>query len=61
MASKKRGAPEKAPGGLTEVLFVRVDRRTLDRLDRMASERGRKAGVQMSRSDLVRLLIAGVG
>ena len=49
-----RGRPPKVKGGLGEVLYVRATRAMIDRLDREA----RKLGV--SRSDVVRAMIAGL-
>lgn len=52
------GARTKAPGGLTRVLYVRIDQTLLDRLERLRSERSTKTGNQLSTADVVRWLLA---
>jgi hypothetical protein len=53
----KGGAPRKVPGGLTEVLYVRVDRQLLDDLDELRAEWSRERGHVLSRADVVRALL----
>ena len=57
-ASKRGGAPRKAPGGLDRVLFVRVDKALLDKLDNARRQRLRETpGVGCSLADLVRSIL----
>lgn len=61
MSEKRKRKQTKVPGGLTEVLFVRVGQELLEQLDReLDRERRRRPGY--SRADLVRALLArGLG
>jgi len=54
----RRGAPEKAPGGLNKVLYVRADEQLLDLLDRLVEQERRKhPGRSVSRADVTRELL----
>lgn len=59
MAKSRRGGPStKAPGGLTEVLFIRIRGDLLTELDVLVERmRARHQGRVISRSDLVRELL----
>lgn len=51
--------PQKAPGGLTHVLFVRVDQTMLDALDKVRDvESQEHPGRVVSRADVVRELLS---
>lgn len=54
------GARTKAPGGLTKVLYVRVDQSLLDKLEHLRSERSAKTGTLLSTADIVRWLLVRV-
>ena len=58
---KKTGAPQKAPGGLNAVLYVRVTRELSDALDVLACrERTARPGRSVSKADVARdFLLAG--
>lgn len=60
--SRRGGAPRKAPGGLTAVLFVRCGRDLPDALDALA-RRAREAhpGRGVSRADVARELLYRTG
>ena len=51
------GAPKKAPGGLTEVLFVRVEKTLIEDLDALRREWSEEHGVTCSRADVVRAIL----
>ena len=56
--SRPRGAPKKAPTGLKYILFVRVDKDFLPRLDRLvAKHQAQNIGLTVSRADVVRSII----
>ncbi len=59
MTTSNRGRPPtKAPGGLTEVLFVRTNKDLLNQLDQLVDlERERRKGRTISRADLARELL----
>lgn len=53
-----KGAPRKALGGLDKVLYVRVDKKLLERLDRVvAAINEETAYTNLSRSDIARRFI----
>jgi len=54
---KKGGAPRKATGGLTEVLYVRVESKLLDDLDELKDEWIEEKDAHLSRADVVRALL----
>ena len=55
MTRKKLGAPTKADGGLTTVIYVRASKDLVKALDeRLRQERTARPGRGVSRSDLVR-------
>jgi hypothetical protein len=54
---KKGGAPRKAPGGLTKVLFLRVDRALHNRIEQERARKSELLGVTLSQADLVRMLL----
>ncbi|MCZ7681535.1 MAG: hypothetical protein M5U28_23160 [Sandaracinaceae bacterium] len=57
-AKKKRGAPQKAPEGLNEVLFVRVSPDLIRRLDALVErERAERPGRAVSRADVAREIL----
>ena len=57
--AKKGGAPEKVPGGLKKVLFVRAPSELIDALDVLAErEREHNPGRSISRADMARELLA---
>lgn len=52
---RKLGAPQKVPGGLREVLFVRTNRELLSGLDKLVEcERQAHPGRTITRADIVR-------
>jgi hypothetical protein len=52
------GAPRKVPEGLTEVLFLRVAKDTLEDLDAMAAEwAAESGGLRAARSDVARKIL----
>lgn len=53
-ATKKRGAPRKAPDGLGSALYVRATPEMLAALDVWADELGAERGGSVSRADIVR-------
>jgi hypothetical protein len=56
--NRRKGAPEKAPGGLNKVLYVRADERLLNLLDRLVDqERRQHPGRSVSRADVTRELL----
>jgi hypothetical protein len=57
MKRRRRGAPEKVPGGLTKVLFVRCARDLVVRLDRATERESRRVGYRLSRADVIRKLL----
>lgn len=61
MASNRGRPPTKAPGGLTKVLFVRLDERLIKRLDWALDIRRKYEGLlgkaPPSRADLVREIL----
>lgn len=57
-ARPRRGAPQKSPGGLKHVLYVRANDQLLDLLDRLVEqERIRRPGYSISRADVARELL----
>jgi len=58
-ARAKRGRPEKAPGGLTSVLYVRLTAGEHRRIRQSARELGRLLGVNVSVGDYVRRCLGG--
>jgi hypothetical protein len=56
-AKRTGGAPQKAPGGLDRVLFVRADEDLLKKLEKLQERRSKAAGVTLSQADVVRALV----
>jgi len=50
-------APRKSPGGLTKVLFVRVDSELREKIERLRRSKSEALGVTLSQADVVRMLI----
>lgn len=59
MATKKHGggAPQKAPGGLESVLYVRAPEVLVEALDKRMHQDRKKTGYPVSRSDVTRALL----
>ena len=59
MARKQRGgAPEKVPGGLDQVLYLRAGKDLLAKLEKVHAARNKDAAVTLSKADVARSLIA---
>lgn len=59
MTAKRRGgAPQKAPGGLGKVIYVRAWGELVDALDKRTRADRKKTGFSLSRSDVARNILA---
>lgn len=55
--ARKGGAPQKVPGGLTRVLYVRANKSLMVKLERVRGARSRTYRVNVSIADVVRALL----
>lgn len=56
--TQKKGAPTKAPGGLSKVLYIRASEDLLDALDELVErERQSHPGRSVSRADVAREIL----